>query len=174
MENTTNRVPLYIFDLDGTLALIDHRRHLVEAPLIPSSDSNVPHKDPKFKPDWDAFFAACIKDAPNWPVIGLMLQLRSTGADIRIWSGRMDTVRGATLEWLWVYTTIQPHLLDPILKLRPAGDYRPDEQLKKKWLNALSPEDRSRLGGVFDDRDKVVDMWRDNGVTCFQVARGDF
>jgi phosphoserine phosphatase len=23
---------LYIFDLDGTLALIEHRRHLVEAP----------------------------------------------------------------------------------------------------------------------------------------------
>ena len=25
-----------------------------------------------------------------------------------------------------------------------------------------------------DDRQKVVDMWRENGLTCFQVAPGDF
>jgi hypothetical protein len=27
---------------------------------------------------------------------------------------------------------------------------------------------------TFDDRDKVVKMWRDNGIICFQVAPGDF
>jgi hypothetical protein len=27
---------------------------------------------------------------------------------------------------------------------------------------------------VFDDRDKVVKMWRENGINCFQVAPGDF
>ena len=27
---------------------------------------------------------------------------------------------------------------------------------------------------VFDDRQQVVDMWRDNGLTVFQVADGDF
>ena len=27
---------------------------------------------------------------------------------------------------------------------------------------------------VFDDRNQVVDMWRQNGLTCFQVADGDF
>jgi hypothetical protein len=27
---------------------------------------------------------------------------------------------------------------------------------------------------VVDDRQKVVDMWRENGLTCFQVAPGDF
>ena len=26
----------------------------------------------------------------------------------------------------------------------------------------------------FDDRDKVVQMWRDNGITCFQVNYGNF
>ena len=36
--------PLYIFDLDGTLALIDHRRHLVEGETK----------------DWPAFFRACM------------------------------------------------------------------------------------------------------------------
>ena len=28
--------------------------------------------------------------------------------------------------------------------------------------------------GVFEDRDRVVKMWRDLGITCFQVAEGDF
>jgi hypothetical protein len=27
---------------------------------------------------------------------------------------------------------------------------------------------------VFDDRDKVVNMWRENGLTCMQVAYGNF
>jgi hypothetical protein len=36
------------------------------------------------------------------------------------------------------------------------------------------PIDRERLVGAFDDRQRVVDMWRRNGITCFQVAPGDF
>jgi len=27
---------------------------------------------------------------------------------------------------------------------------------------------------VFDDRQQVVDMWRQNDLTCFQVADGNF
>ena len=30
--------PLYIFDLDGTLALIEHRRHFVERPSLKCYD----------------------------------------------------------------------------------------------------------------------------------------
>ena len=43
--------PLYIFDLDGTLALIKHRRHFVEGTTK----------------DWRAFFAACVDDVPDMP-----------------------------------------------------------------------------------------------------------
>ena len=43
--------PLYIFDLDGTLALIKHRRHFVE---------REPHHQ-----DWERFYAACVDDGPN-------------------------------------------------------------------------------------------------------------
>jgi hypothetical protein len=160
-----SRLPMYIFDLDGTIALIDHRRHLVEKP---------PGAGKEWKPDWDLFHQACVKDGVNWPVVGTMMQLRACGCDVRIWSGRLDKVRAQTLEWLHVYTTIQPYELEKMLTMRPGGDYRPDEQLKKKWLNALPPADRQRLVAVFDDRNKVVDMWREEGVACFQVARGDF
>ncbi|WGN90708.1 PseT-like polynucleotide kinase phosphatase [Burkholderia phage vB_BglM_WTB] len=59
-------------------------------------------------------------------------------------------------------------------RMRPHGDTTPDDQLKRKWLHSLSPVDRARLIAVFDDRQKVVDMWRSEGVPCFQVAPGDF
>jgi hypothetical protein len=52
----------------------------------------------------------------------------------------------------------------------------PDDDLKKKWFNDLFPtqKDIDDVVCVFDDRQKVVDMWRDMGLTCMQVAPGNF
>lgn len=58
--------------------------------------------------------------------------------------------------------------------MRQAGDYTADDVLKKQWLDAMLIDDRRRLVAVFDDRDRVVQMWRNAGVTCFQVASGEF
>ena len=59
------------------------------------------------------------------------------------------------------------------LFLRPNGDYRPDEVFKSELADQFE-----ELGGkidlVFDDRNKVVDMWRARGTTVVQVAEGDF
>lgn len=152
-------IPLYIFDLDGTLALIDHRRHFVESP----------------SPDWTAFYAACVDDKPNEPVLEVLYRLSQTGAEIWIFSGRSDEVRGPTIVWLFANTPFfRYELAGPMLTMRRAGDYTPDDQLKRSWLHAMLPEDRARLVAVFDDRKKVVDMWRSEGVACFQVAEGDF
>ncbi len=196
--------PLYIFDLDGTLALIEHRRKYVS--LLPGSAVMVQGKaalyagpnekiegdywidfgpgigtysyhpsDVKFKPSWPAFFAACVDDKPNAPVITVLHSLRYAAADIRIFSGRSDEVREETVTWLTTHTNLRPReLLGPMLRMRKQGDYTPDEVLKKQWFDELSTHDRMRLMCVFDDRDKVVKMWRDNGVACFQVAPGEF
>lgn len=145
--------PLYIFDLDGTLALIGHRRHFVEG----------------LKKDWPAFFKACVDDDPNRPVIDTLRLLWSSGAEIWVWSGRSDEVRAETVAWLRKCVGC-PHLL----KMRAAGDHQPDDTLKAKWLDAMSAEDRKRLVAIFDDRDRVVAMWRSRGVACFQVAPGAF
>lgn len=147
-----NTNPLYIFDLDGTLALIEHRRHFVEGD----------------KKDWPAFFAACKDDIPNFPVIRVSHALVEHGAEIRIWSGRSDEVRGVTEKWLRNWDCLFP------LTMRAAGDHQPDETLKAAWLDAMSAEDRKRLVAIFDDRDRVVAMWRSKGVACFQVAPGAF
>ena len=81
-ENTMR--PLYIFDLDGTLALTEHRQHLVQ----------------RDKPDWKAFFAACVDDVPNWPVVSVLRGLLDAGADVMIWSGRSAEVMEQTRTWL--------------------------------------------------------------------------
>jgi hypothetical protein len=152
--------PLYVFDLDGTLALIQHRRHFVERE--------------RGQQDWAGFYAACDKDEPNYPVIDTMHRLRIS-ADIWIFSGRSDEVRGKTIDWLARHTTFLRHELEgPMLTMRAAGDYTPDDVLKHQWLDAMLPEDRQRLVATFDDRDRVVQMWRDAGVPCFQVAPGEF
>jgi hypothetical protein len=58
--------------------------------------------------------------------------------------------------------------------MRPIGDSRPDDVLKQEFLDRMLIVDRERLVAVFDDRDKVVAMWRRNGIACFQVAPGNF
>lgn len=195
-------IPLYIFDLDGTLALIDHRRHLVslgpgsvvkvgmekqEGTLVSKNEHGhwwikfpevgewLHHPgDIHFKPDWDAFFKACVDDKPNMPVIHVLNQLRYAN-NIQIWSGRSDAVRKETVHWLCDHTGLgMAFFNNKTLRMRKEGDYTPDEVLKKQWLDELSQTERKRLTATFDDRDKVVRMWRDNGVPCFQVAPGDF
>lgn len=151
--------PLYIFDLDGTIALIEHRRHMLEW-------------DTRDK--WRHFYAACDEDLPNTPVIDTMERLRHAGADVWFFSGRSDEVRDKTVAWLARHTSFMTWDLETALTMRAAGDYTADDVLKRQWLDGMLSDDRKRLVAVFDDRDRVVRMWRDAGVTCFQVASGEF
>ena len=57
--------------------------------------------------------------------------------------------------------------------MRKQGDFRPDEEVKLEiYYNEIEP--RYNVIAVFDDRDKVVKMWRENGLMCCQVYYGDF
>lgn len=153
--------PLYIFDIDGTLANAEHRVHLVR-------DGNS---------DWDAFYDACVKDEPIQPVISV---LKSLWQHHELWffSGRDERVRDKTIEWLakWVHPAMRLHLraVPARLMMRPSGDYTADHVLKESWYQNMLDFDKSRLIAVFDDRDRVVAMWRRNGVQCFQCNYGDF
>lgn len=142
-------LPIYIFDLDGTLADCQHR-----VPLIPN---------------WDAFFGACGEDAPIWPVIQTAKRLAAS-AEVWIVSGRNVQARNATVHWL------EQHGLHPeqLKFMRSHKDHRPDDEVKREWLHSLATEDRERIVAVFDDRDRVVSMWREEGLPCFQVAPGAF
>lgn len=154
-----NQVPLYIFDLDGTLANCEHRVHLL---------------DEKDDPDrWRKFYADCCWDQPINPVIKVMDKLNMF-ADVQIWTGRSDEVREKTISWLVEHTGFMQHDIKNALVMRQAGDHRPDHELKREWLDQLSVYDRKRISVVFEDRDRVVAMWREAGVPCFQVAPGSF
>ena len=148
-----------IFGLDGTLALIDDRR------AISTKDNG--------NMDWDKFFdpVNIQLDKPNWPVILMAQTLKKAGHSVVIFSGRSKATKDATRTWL------NNHKIPfDVLKMRPTDGglkWMKDDLLKKKWLTDLFP-DVDKILCVFDDRDKVVKMWRDNGITCFQVAEGNF
>lgn len=138
----------YVFDLDGTLADCSHRLHHLE------------------RKDWRAFFAACPDDKPIKHMIELCSRLTWSAPcnRVEIWSGRSDEVRLETEAWL------RAHGLDGIpLLMRTAGDHRPDDEVKRDFLRGGGVPDL-----IFDDRARVVQMWRAEGIPCAQVAAGDF
>ena len=52
------------------------------------------------------------------------------------------------------------------------GAWKPIRRLDVFYQDDGEP---TRVGGLaLDDRNKVVDMWREIGLTCFQVAPGGF
>ena len=151
-----------IFDLDGTLALIDKRR------AISTKDNG--------KMDWDTFFDPknIDLDLPNTPVIKMAQMLKSQGFMIVIFSGRSKATKDATTQWL-----DRHDVPFDVIKMRPADrsigghfHFMKDSDLKQYWLDDLQIKDD--IFAVFDDRNQVVDMWRSNGLQVFQVAEGDF
>jgi|TARA_R110000822_G_scaffold280450_2_gene402056 hypothetical protein len=150
-----------IFDLDGTLADIEERRSL-------ATKENG-------KMNWDIFFDPknIALDKPNHPVILMAKILKGAGHNIVIFSGRSKATKETTKEWL-----AKHDVPFDVIKMRPTGHpfaFMPDDKLKQHWLDSLFEGDRKNdIVCVFDDRDKVVKMWRENGLDCFQVANGNF
>ncbi|NOR62290.1 MAG: polynucleotide kinase [Rhodobacteraceae bacterium] len=142
-----------LFDIDGTLADIEHRRGFLLGDL----------------PDWRAFNAAMGDDTPNLPVVSLYKSLWATQSfEIILVSGRNEKYRKITEQWL-VWNEI------PFgrLLMRMDNDNRADYLIKKEILNQLISEGKN-IEFAVDDRQQVVDMWRENGITCFQCDKGDF
>lgn len=145
-----------IFDLDGTLALIEKRRKLADKG--------------NGKMNWKVFFAPenIQLDEPNIPVIKTFQAMKLAGFRVGIFSGRDAISKTETEIWLKKWGVDYD-----FLRMRPQRDYTPDDVLKKQWLDELITEGHEVMC-VFDDRDKVVKMWRDKGISCFQVNYGQF
>lgn len=144
-----------ICDLDGTLADCEHRVHHVKS-------------KPK---NWDAFFAGVRDDGVNYPVLHVLdkfMNYEGWQYNVIFCSGRPERCRADTEWWLREVCGIS----DFILFMRKDGDFRADNIVKQEILDKHI--DKSRVLFVLDDRQEVVDMWRRNGLTCFQVAEGNF
>ena len=162
-----------IFDLDGTIADIEIRR---KKSIKPNG-----------KMDWDIFFHPDnIKyDKPIPAIVNLIQTYEDKAYKIVIFSGRNDRSWKETKDWLKTHNV--PHDLlvmrpdkfksksSPVADGNPAtGDMRfmPDEILKKKMLDEFVDIDDVLF--VVDDRNKVVEMWRELGLVVLQPAPGDF
>jgi len=145
---------IYLCDIDGTLALKRDRS---------------PYDMTKV-----------MEDEPNRDVIKLIKNVWM-GTEVVFMSGRTDDSKANTLLWLDLNLgTIYKHVQDgediPMEKqlyMRAVGDMRKDSIVKKELYEKYI-KDKYNVIGVFDDRKQVVDMWRELGITCFQVAEGNF
>lgn len=142
-------------DLDGTLALIHGRS--------PYDASNCD-----------------VKDLPNWPVIETILAHYKMGRKIIFCSGREDKYRPETIRFIEKYCLISPvlssgpaHPIQYQLFMRKSDDMRKDSIIKEE-IYADNIEGQYNVLCVLDDRNQVVDFWRSKGLTCFQVAPGNF
>lgn len=139
-----------ICDLDGTLARDDHRNHHIQKPVG--------------ERDWDTYFSLCGGDRLHVPVAHLLRHLATTHF-IVILTGRIDRVKTETIEWLERHQIPYDKLI-----MRPTNNRIDDH----KWKVAMAAPFREDVIFVLEDRQRVVDAWRANGFTCFQVAPGDF
>lgn len=134
-------------DLDGTMAIIHKGR------------------DP-----YDA--STCDRDIPNTPVIESVKALNDQGYEVIFCSGREDKYREPTVAFLNMHF-VGDEKRSYTLLMRKSGDQRKDSIIKEEIYNKHI-KDKYNILCVFDDRNQVVDKWREMGLTCFQVAPGNF
>ena len=140
-------------DIDGTLANLDHRLHYVK-------DGNK---------DWGSFFRQVGNDKVYEDVKRIVDLEFEAGTSVVLCSGRPQDQSGeATEKWLARneihYTT---------LKTRPAGNYKRDDNTKA-MLYRYEIKPFYNVKYILDDRDQVVQKWREMGLSCFQVRPGNF
>lgn len=150
-----------VVDIDGTIADIEHRLHHIK----------------KDRPDWEAFHAPeeLAKDKPIQNVLDIIEEFGKAEDDYYryvVCTGRSELCREATEAWLKQYVCLGLCYPDKVL-MRPAGDFRPDTEVKPEILKAAgyTPD---RVAIIFEDRTSVVKKWRELGYMCFQVANGDY
>ena len=102
------------------------------------------------------------------PRMKVFLNSLSQCYKIIFFSGRSEDSRDVTYKWLE-----DNGFGEHQLYMRKHNDYRSDDIVKKEmYFEYIQP--KYNVACVFDDRDKVVKMWRDLGILCCQVYYGDF
>jgi len=142
-------IRLIIADLDGTLSDYGHRISLYK------------------KKDYDAFNKAGINDKPIENICNIIRMLHDEETKVVIMTARDEGCRKDTEKWLEMNDVPYDDLL-----MRPSWDGSPDPVCKQKLLEKHI--DYKDIWFVLEDRKSVVDMWRGEGLTCLQVAPGDF
>ena len=135
-----------ICDLDGTLALLGGRS---------------PHDASKAEED--------LINLPIANILEVYDNQKLYDISLILLSGREERFRKATERWLKKYKITNYKAL----YLRKNKDFRKDYVIKREIYDKQI-KDKFDVLFVLEDRDQVVKMWREIGLTCLQVAYGDF
>ena len=141
------KVKAIICDLDGTVALFHKKGH---------------------RGPYDA--SLCEQDEVNFPVLEVIKKFQDSHC-ILFTSGRETCYDVQTVCWLKNACGLEPK--DYFLFMRATGDKRKDCVVKEEiYRNLIEPN--FEVTFCLDDRNQVVEFWRSIGLTCFQVAEGNF
>ena len=140
---------IIVFDLDGTLSIVGSRLKYLE------------------NNDWDSFYEACREDKVNIQICEIFRMVRKSPYRVKIVTGRRESVRGKTIEWLFE-NGLGIHV--DSLYMRKDGDKRHDTEVKPELIEDF----KDQIFMIFEDRNSMVKKWRELGYTCLQVADGDF
>ena len=132
--------------------------------VIVDIDGTVAHRVDR---DWFEYDKA-LSDRADYAIVSLVASLWYDGYKVIFVSGREDSCEDVTREWLRLNCPPYTHLF-----MRKRGDFREDSVVKREIYETLI-EPHYDVLCVFDDRNQVVDMWREIGLKCLQVQPGDF
>lgn len=143
--NVNEELPLAIIvDIDGVLALNDHRSYY-------DYSENVK------------------KDKCNEVIYAVLQAFNLTyNVNIILVSGRKSVCRESTIEWLFDNEIPYNNLY-----MRKAEDNRPDDVIKKEIYDEHIKGKYSVIC-VFDDRKRVLRMWKNEGLYVFDCSQDPF
>ncbi len=150
-----------------------YRQFLFVPPAPPTYDPNIPDA---VLIDLDGTLAIvtdrspydaekCEQDLVNEVVRDVMI---NTKAYVILVSGRSELHRPQTERWLMKNAINYSHLF-----MRAEGDFRNDAIVKRE-IYERHIAGQYNVKFTIDDRRSVVAVWRSLGLTCLQVAEGDY
>lgn len=131
--------------------------------IIVDIDGTLAHMDGRSPYDWERVGEDVLDENLARTIHVLRERFR-----IIIMSGRSEDCRSVTEQWL-----ADKRVIYDELHMRPSRDNRPDTIVKYELFDRYV-RGRYNITCVYDDRQTVVDLWRRMGLSCYQVAPGNF
>jgi predicted kinase len=143
---------IIICDIDGTIADLTHRLHYVWGETK----------------DWPSFFDLVGQDKFRDDVWKEVINNAfDHDAEVIFVSGRSDITRSDTVDWIREHTALETFKL----LMRQSWDRRDDTVVKREMYDKYLS--RMRVVRVYDDRPRVIRMWRELGLDVVDVGTGE-
>lgn len=148
---------MVIFDIDGFLIDVDARKKRI---LSGQKNEDI---------NWKEFFKNIKKDKPI--NAGILIAKAFIDylpqVEIMFLTGRTETVRRQTLEWLSENLRINENKID--LTMRPKNNFAEDYIFKEQVGAELGFRN---IDLAFDDTKEIIDMWERHKVPCCRFFYG--